>query len=146
MRKYSLSILRWFELGLRNSGTGLNVNNELKLSSSYCAVYYLSRIYTVLVVIIFKTWDLYLFCFAVYESSINRLEMDKVYFRIFLSFLSNILGSGSSLWWWPGLGQQSSHRGSGPSVTRPWASPWRSPSSPRPLIKANILNEKKIKN
>ena len=62
------------------------------MSSNYCAVYYLSRIYTVLVIIIFNTSHLYLFCFAVYESSINRLNMDKVYYRVFLSFLSNILG------------------------------------------------------
>ena len=67
-----------------------NLDNVHQLLCSILFMIY--RNYTVLVIIIFNTWHLYLLCFAVYESSKNRLNMDKVYHRIFLSFLSNILG------------------------------------------------------
>ena len=63
------------------------------MSSTFCAIYFLCRNYTVLVILIFIMASLFvLFCFAVYESTTNCLNMDKVYYCIFLSFLSNILG------------------------------------------------------
>ena len=136
MRQYTGSILRRFELGLRNRGTGLNVNNELKLRQ--CPFPNSSRIYTFLSVfvrylifivlrltifcvkkipnfesksqksiflnskvyefsfynqfiIICNIWHLYLLYFAVFESRTNLLSMNKVYYRTFLSWISNIL-------------------------------------------------------